>query len=81
MNTAAQLKMVFGGFYLVKTHHVHLTAHVDPLRADAEDADPLQAALGEHDPGRHGGWQGRRHSDGDDVQRLDDDGIGRNLEG
>lgn len=58
-----------------------MTAHIDPLRADAEDADPLQAPLGKHNPGRHGGWQGRRHSDGDDIQRLDDDGVGRNLEG
>lgn len=43
-------------FYLVKTHQVHLTAYVDPLGADAEDAGPLQAPLSVHDTSRHGRW-------------------------
>ena len=32
-----------------------------------------------HGGALHGGRQRRRHGDGDDVQRLDDDGFGRNL--
>lgn len=65
--------------YLVETDQVKLTAHVDPLGADAEDADPLQAPLSVHDACRHGRRQGRGHGDGDDVQRFNDDGFSRNL--
>lgn len=41
--------------HLVKANHVKLTAHVDPLRTDAEDADALQTPLCVNDAGRHGG--------------------------
>lgn len=40
--------------YLVKTDQVQLTAHVDPLRTDAKDADALQTPLRVHDADRHG---------------------------
>lgn len=40
--------------YLVKADQVELSAHVDPLGADAEDADALQPPLRVHDARRHG---------------------------
>lgn len=40
--------------HLVKADQVELATHVDPLRTDAEDADPLQTPLRIHDASRHG---------------------------
>lgn len=71
---------VKGQLYLVKADQVELTAHVDPLGTNAKDADAPQAPLRVHDAGRHGCRQGRRHGDGDDVQRFNDDGVSRDLE-
>lgn len=39
---------------LIEANQVELPAHVDPLRADAEDAGTLQAPLRVHDASRHG---------------------------
>ena len=74
-----ELAVLSGGPYFVKADQVELSADVDPLWTDAEDADPFKAALGVDDACRQGSRQRRRHSDGDDVQGLDDDGLGRHL--
>ena len=66
--------------HLVEADQVDLPTDVDPLGADAEDADLLEAALGVHDARRHGGGQRRRHGDGDDVQRLQDNLLDGHLE-
>lgn len=65
--------------YLVEADEVELATDVDPLGADAEDADAFEAALGVHDARRHGSGQRGGHGDGDDVQGLDDDGLGWHL--
>lgn len=65
---------------LVKADQIELTADVDPLWTDAENAELFEASLGVHDAGCHGGWQRRRHSDGDDVQGLNDDSLCWDLE-
>ena len=66
--------------HLVEADQVDLPTDVDPLGADAEDADLLEAPLGVHDAGRHGGRQSRGHGDGDDVQRLQDDLLDGHLD-
>lgn len=66
--------------YLVKADEVKLATDVNPLRADAEDAKVFETSLRIHNSRRHGCRQGRGHRDGDDVQRLDDDGFGGNLQ-
>lgn len=55
------------GAHLVKADQIDLPTDVDPLRADAEDADVFEASLGVHDASRHGCRQRWRNGDGDDV--------------
>lgn len=66
--------------YLVEADEVKLATDVNPLRADTEDAKVFETSLRIHDSRRHGRRQGRGYRDGDDVQRLDDDGFGGNLQ-
>lgn len=65
--------------HLVKADQIYLSTDVDPLWADAENADAFEASLGIHNAGGHRGWQRRWHSDGDDVQGLNDDGLSWHL--
>lgn len=65
--------------HLVKADQIYLSADVDPLWADAENANAFEASLGIHNAGGHGSRQCRWHSDGDDVQGLNDDGLSWHL--
>lgn len=65
--------------YLVKADQIYLSTDIDPLWADAENANVFEASLGVHNASCHSGWQRWRHSDGDDVQRLNDDGFSWHL--
>ncbi len=65
--------------HLVKADQIDLSADIDPLWADAENAKVFEASLGVHNTGCHGGWQRRWHGDGDDVQGLNDDGLSWHL--
>ncbi len=66
-------------YHLVEADQIYLSADIDPLWADAENANALEASLGVYNAGCHGGWQRRWHSDGDDVQGLNDDGFSWHL--
>lgn len=61
--------------YFVKADQIDLPTDVDPLWADAEDANVFEASLCIHNASCHGSWQRWWHSDGYDVQRLNDDGF------
>lgn len=65
--------------HLVKADQIDLPADINPLWTDAENTNVFEASLGVHNTSRHGGWQRRWHSDGDDVQGLNDDGLSWNL--
>lgn len=65
--------------HFVKANQVDLSADIDPLWADAENAKVFEASLGIHNASCHGGWQRWWHSDGDDVQGLYDDGLSWHL--
>lgn len=66
---------------LVKTDEVYLSTDIDPLWADTEDPNAFEATLRIHNPGCHGSWQCWWHRNGDDVQRLNNDGFCRHLDG
>lgn len=61
--------------YFVKADQIDLPTDVDPLWADAEDTNVFEASLCIHNASCHGSWQRWWHSDGYDVQRLNDDGF------
>ncbi|TNN84079.1 hypothetical protein EYF80_005685 [Liparis tanakae] len=65
---------------LVKADQIDLTADIDSLWTDAENTKAFEASLGIHNASSHGGWQRRWHSDCDDVQGLNDDGLSWHLE-
>ena len=65
--------------HLVKADQIDLPANINPLWANAENANVFEASLGVHNTSCHGSWQRRWHSDGDDVQGLNDDGLCWNL--
>lgn len=65
--------------HLVKTDQIYLATDIDPLWADAENSNVFQPTLCIHNSGRHGSWQCRWHSDGDNVQRLNNDGFSWHL--
>lgn len=66
--------------HLIEAEDGDLPADVDARRADAEDAVALQASLGVDGSGGDGGRQGRRHDNGHDVQRSDDERLPRRLD-
>lgn len=66
---------------LVKTDEVYLSTDIDSLWADTEDPNAFEASLRIHNPGCHGSWQCWWHRNGDDVQRLNNDGFCRHLDG
>lgn len=66
---------------LVKTDKVYLSTYIDSLWADTEDPDAFEASLRIHNPSCHGGWQRWWHCDGDDIQRLNNDGFYWHLHG
>lgn len=53
--------------HLVKADQVDLPTDIDPLWADAENANVFEASLGVHNAGCHGSWQRRWHSDSNDI--------------
>lgn len=65
--------------HLVKTDQIYLSTDIDPLWADAENSDVFQPTLRIHNSGCHGSWQCRWHSDGDNVQGLNNDGFSWHL--
>lgn len=65
--------------HFVKADQIDLSADIDPLWADAENANLFEASLGVHNASCHSGWQCWWHSDGDDVQGLNDDGLSWHL--
>lgn len=74
-----KLSPTSSGAYLIKTDQINLPTDVNPLWADAENADVFEASLGIHNASCHGSWQRWWHSDSDDVQGLDDDGLSWHL--
>ncbi len=62
---------------LVQTDDVESAGQDDVLGAEAEDFSALQATLGVGGAGRESGRQQRRHSERDDVQRLEHDLVHR----
>lgn len=65
--------------HLVKADEIYLSTDIDPLWANAENANVFEASLGVHNTSCHGGWQRWWHSDGDDVQGLNNDRLSWHL--
>lgn len=65
--------------HLVKTDQIYLSTDIDPLWADAENSNAFEATLRIHNTGCHGGWQCWWHSDGYNVQGLNNDGFSWHL--
>lgn len=61
--------------HLVKADQINLPTDVDPLWADAENANVFEATLGIHNACCHGSWQCWWHSDSDDVEGFNDDAL------
>lgn len=64
------------GAHLVKADQIDLPTNVNPLWADAKNANIFKASLGIHNTSRHGCGQRWGNCDGNDVQGLNDDGLG-----
>lgn len=65
--------------YLIKADQIYLSTDVDPLWADAENSQVLEAPLCVHNPRCHSCWQCWWHRDGDNIQRLNNNGFSLHL--
>jgi hypothetical protein len=68
------LETIFGeGACFVKYHKPYSPGHIDLSRGNAKDTLFLQAIERISSAYCHGGWKGRRHSDGDQDQAMQDE--------